>query len=158
MHELLHPLTKNKKSLGRISFRRPGGPGPQPGRGAGMKFAPAKKNHRISCPNGSPALVFHEIFRNRCFMKNRCSTITPSPAIHLLHFIDLWHHRNVFGLQKILLAQTNVHDSINPTICDQKISIACRAFVRKITLALVLLYKHSALRVMCRSKRDAAEQ
>ena len=101
---------------------------------------------------------FTEIFKNRCFMKNRWSTITPSPAIHLLHFIDLWHHRNVFELQKILIAQTNVHVSRNQTICDQKISIACRAFVRKITPALVLLYKHSALRVMCWSKRDAARQ
>ena len=106
-----------------------------------MKFAPAKKNHRISCPNCSPAQVFHEIFKNRCFMKNRWSTITPSPAIHLLHFIDLWHHRNVFELQKILLTQTNVHVSRNPTICDQKVPTACRAFVRKIALALVLLYK-----------------
>ena len=74
-------------------------------------------------------------------MKNNWCSITPSPAIHLLHFIDLWHHRNVFELQKILLAQTNVHVSRNPTICDQKVPTACRAFVRKNALVPVLLYK-----------------
>ena len=74
-------------------------------------------------------------------MKNRWSTITHSPAIHLLHFIDLWHHRNVFELQKILISQTNVHVSRNPTICDQKLPMPWRAFVRKNALVPVLLYK-----------------
>ena len=91
-------------------------------------------------------------------MKNRWSTITTLPAIQLLHFIDLWHHRNVFELQKILIAQTNVHASKIPTICDQNTPMPWRAFVRKNALVPVLLYKHSALRVMYMNKRGAAEQ
>ena len=74
-------------------------------------------------------------------MKNRWSTITHSPAIHLLHFIDLWHHRDVFELQQISIAQTNVHVSRNPTRCDQKLPMPWRAFVRKNVLVPVLLYK-----------------
>ena len=60
-------------------------------------------------PKRFTALIFHEISKNLCFMKNGCCSITPSPAIHLLHFNDLWHHRNVFELQKMQVAQTNVH-------------------------------------------------
>ena len=74
-------------------------------------------------------------------MKNRWSTITPSPAIHLLHFIHLWHHRNLFELGKIQNRNAIVHDSRNPTICDQKIPMGWRAFVRKIALAPVWFCK-----------------
>ena len=74
-------------------------------------------------------------------MKNPCATTTPSLQIQMLYLIDLWHHRNIFELGKIPDRNAIVHDSKNPTICDQKLPTACRAFVRKIALALVLLYK-----------------
>ena len=109
-----------------------------------MNFIPAPRrprHHRIPCPNGSPVSMFHEILKNRCFMKNRSATITPSPAIQLLHFIGLWHHRNVFELQQILVTQTNVHVSGSPTMCDQKLPMPWRAFVRKISVVSVLLSK-----------------
>ena len=91
-------------------------------------------------------------------MKDRWFSTTPSLQIQMLYLIDLWHHRNIFELGKIPDRNAIVHDSKNPAICDRKIWIPWPAFVRKNPLMPVLLYKHSALRVMCMSKRDAARQ
>ena len=69
----------------------------------------------------------------------------PPGKILLVRFLDskqgIVPTSHVFELQKILLAQMNVHDSRNPMICDQKLPMAWRTFVRKIALAPVLLYK-----------------
>ena len=71
-----------------------------------------------------------------------------SPIGRMLHFIDLWHHLNVFDLQKIPVAETNVQVSRKSTMNNRKISSPCRTIDRKITLGAVLLYTHSALRVI----------
>ena len=71
-----------------------------------------------------------------------------SPVGRMLHLIDLWHHLNVFDLQKIPVAETNVQVSSKSTMNDRKIPSPCRPIDRKITLGVVLLYKHSALRVI----------
>ena len=91
-------------------------------------------------------------------MKNRWYTTTPSLQIQMLYLMDLWHHLNIFEFGKIPDRNAIVHDSKNPTICDRKVPIAWPAFVRKNALVPVLLYKHSALRVMYMNKRGAAEQ
>ena len=74
-------------------------------------------------------------------MKNRWCTTTPSLQVQMLHLFDLRHQRNTFELGKIPDRNATVHDSRNPTICDRKVPMQWRAFVRKNALVPVLLYK-----------------
>ena len=71
-----------------------------------------------------------------------------SPVSRMLHFIDLWHHLNVFDLYQIFATKKNLHISRKSKITDRKIPSPFRTIDRKITPGVVLLYKHSALRVI----------
>ena len=113
-----------------------------------MKFAPARKFGDFFTENGHQRQYFMKFCKNDIFMRGALASFSASPVGRMLHFIDLWHHLNVFDLYQISATKKNLHISRKSKITDRKISSPFRTIDRKITLGAVLLYKHSALRVI----------